>query len=648
MKLIYILDDFFNKFKNIFENIFEKIAKILKTDKYTLIISIFTLLSVIATVNYIIEFVNILIGGIGDNLGQLYISPIYPLIAYYYMIRSNYFKNSEFKKDILKFHIFMFAIIVSVLLVKIVNTFFWSIFFVIPNFLDILKNYSFNIYFSILSLSLFVFSFSLYRIYYSFFKISKQTKLKKIEKILKKHKDDNNLLNLNTVNDKRRNEFTNFLKIGNISIPEQESAKHTLIFTENTKNIERIFGNAISNDLEKRKNINDCANICINELLKTNKVELSKFSFATDINDIQEQELHNISLNNLIISSNKIRGFLKQITYNSKQMNVGITYIFDKDINIDKIIENSNNTEQKYTLYNHDNIYINPFVEENNKAMAKNISDTVFLLNKKLNLNLNINFESLRLLQNSSVILKSVYMSENNILPNLSDLKNILSNLNDISNLVNKFKKINENILTNYTNLLKYFDEILKDENIKIIQDKITAIIKIISEIETSIFAKTILSRENNISFKNILENATINYIPVLDNTLKEIILIQLSNYINTIDNTNYNKILPHNIYISNYNSDNISKSLLAKLTSLNICMIISEKQIYLDNIKYFNNIFAFVDVYSKYPEDFSKIFDNNILKYSKANIDFPRYLIYANNNGNNTNMKKQGLIKNI
>lgn len=645
MKIIYILEDFLNNFKNIFEKICEKIAKVLKTDTYTLIIAIFTLLSCIATVTCILEFIQILIGGIGNNLIHIYISPIYPLIAYYYMVRSKYFKNSEFKKDILKFHIFMFAIIVSILLVKIVNTVFWGIFFAIPNYMYILKNYSFNIYSSTLSLNLFVFSFSLYKIYYSFFKIPKHIQLKKEEKNLNKQKNSTPSLNVTKLNNDRRTEFTNFLKIGNITIPEIENSKHTLIFTEDSNNINRIFTNAISNDLVKRKDINDCANIYINELLKTNRVELSKFSFATDINDIQEQELHNISINNLIISSNKIRDFLKQITYNSKQMNVGITYIFDKDINIEQIIEKSKNTEQKYTLYNSENIYINPFIEENNKAMAKNISDSIFLLNKKLNLNLNINFESLRLLQNSAVILKSVYMNENNILPNLSDLKNILSNLNDISTLVNKFKKINENNLSAYTNLLKYFDEILKDENIKIIQDKISSIIKIITEIETSIFAKILLNRENNISFKNILENAEINYIPVFDNTLKELILLQLTNYISTINEKNYTNILPHNIYISNYNSDNISKSLLSKLTALNIAMIVSEKQIYLDNIKYFNNIFAFVDVYSKYPEDFSKIFDNNILKYSKANIDFPRYLIYSSNN---TNMKKQGLINNI
>lgn len=645
MKIIYILEDFLNNFKNIFEKICEKIAKVLKTDTYTLIIAIFTLLSCIATVTCILEFIQILIGGIGNNLIHIYISPIYPLITYYYMVRSKYFKNSEFKKDILKFHIFMFAIIVSILLVKIVNTVFWGIFFAIPNYMYILKNYSFNIYFSTLSLNLFVFSFSLYKIYYSFFKIPKHIQLKKEEKNLNKQKNSTPSLNVTKLNNDRRTEFTNFLKIGNITIPEIENSKHTLIFTEDSNNINRIFTNAISNDLVKRKDINDCANIYINELLKTNRVELSKFSFATDINDIQEQELHNISINNLIISSNKIRDFLKQITYNSKQMNVGITYIFDKDINIEQIIEKSKNTEQKYTLYNSENIYINPFIEENNKAMAKNISDSIFLLNKKLNLNLNINFESLRLLQNSAVILKSVYMNENNILPNLSDLKNILSNLNDISTLVNKFKKINENNLSAYTNLLKYFDEILKDENIKIIQDKISSIIKIITEIETSIFAKILLNRENNISFKNILENAEIKYIPVFDNTLKELILLQLTNYISTINEKNYTNILPHNIYISNYNSDNISKSLLSKLTALNIAMIVSEKQIYLDNIKYFNNIFAFVDVYSKYPEDFSKIFDNNILKYSKANIDFPRYLIYSSNN---TNMKKQGLINNI
>ncbi len=505
----------------------DKFLKFLKTDRNTFVTYVLTLISAYVVIDRLVELMFMIFTGVSYS----YWGPIEYTLAFAAVVFAFYFSfASKFvKADVDKLRFFntyvicLYVLIVS-FIVQGINSIAWSLILSIPNYAEIVSEYS-NLFRPAFT------AISLYLPLVSFYKVFKWlTFTINDTKDLKDSIFDYGGLSLEGKSkDTGKYSCEILLCVDtesgeDVTIPETKRLESFLVVgVSGSGKTTMIYEPMIARDLDRKYFFREISKEMGFTALRTNIASLNcpydnsylneHFTLDMLTPNPDKADLYNAYMKKMILSSSGGKYVYR---------NFGLTYLSADYDSVERVLNVANNYQIKVNLIDPNNSSspgINPFVYEDPIKTGVAISSVLKGLYTSSRPDLRQAFRentAIQIIENLSILLKEMYPRLNNgDLPNLEDMLNMMNDFSLVEEMCNQMKEIPE-LANKYKILIKYFENNFYADG-KDLTDTKQSVFTASAELDNLLRypgVKNILcNRTNNIEFDKALENGEITFV---------------------------------------------------------------------------------------------------------------------------------------
>ena len=505
----------------------DKFLKFLKTDRNTFMTYILTLISAYILVDRLVELMFMIFTGVSYS----YWGPIEYTLAFGCLIFAFYFSfSSKFvKADVDKLRFFnTYVISLYILIVSFVvqglNSLAWGLILSVPNYAEIVSNYS-NLFRPAFS------AISLYIPLVTFYKVFKWlTFTVNDSKDLKDSIFDYGGISLSGKS-KDTGKYSCEMFLCNDSesgedviIPESKRLESFLVVgVSGSGKTTMIYEPKIARDLDRKFFFKEISKEMGYTALKTG---IATLNIPYDNTYLSE----NFSLNMLAPNPDKVNlynAYMKKMILSSSggkyvYRNFGLTYLSADYDSIEKMLGVAKNYKIKVNLIdpnNADSPGMNPFVYEDPIKTGIAISSVLKGLYATSRPDVQLAFRentAIQIIENLSILLKEMYPKmHDGDLPNLEDMLDMMNDFSLVEDMTKKMKDIPA-LATKYRTLIKYFENNFYSDS-KDLKNTKQSIYTASAELDNLLRypgVKNILcNRTNNLEFDKVLANGEVTYV---------------------------------------------------------------------------------------------------------------------------------------
>ncbi len=505
----------------------DKFLKFLKTDRNTFMTYILTLISAYILVDRLVELMFMIFTGVSYS----YWGPIEYTLAFGCLIFAFYFSfSSKFvKADVDKLRFFnTYVISLYILIVSFVvqglNSLAWGLILSVPNYAEIVSNYS-NLFRPAFS------AISLYIPLVTFYKVFKWlTFTVNDSKDLKDSIFDYGGISLSGKS-KDTGKYSCEMFLCNDSesgedviIPESKRLESFLVVgVSGSGKTTMIYEPMIARDLDRKFFFKEISKEMGYTALKTG---IATLNIPYDNTYLSE----NFSLNMLAPNPDKVNlynAYMKKMILSSSggkyvYRNFGLTYLSADYDSIEKMLGVAKNYKIKVNLIdpnNADSPGMNPFVYEDPIKTGIAISSVLKGLYATSRPDVQLAFRentAIQIIENLSILLKEMYPKmHDGDLPNLEDMLDMMNDFSLVEDMTKKMKDIPA-LATKYRTLIKYFENNFYSDS-KDLKNTKQSIYTASAELDNLLRypgVKNILcNRTNNLEFDKVLANGEVTYV---------------------------------------------------------------------------------------------------------------------------------------
>ena len=505
----------------------DKFLKFLKTDRNTFMTYILTLISAYILVDRLVELMFMIFTGVSYS----YWGPIEYTLAFGCLIFAFYFSfSSKFvKADVDKLRFFnTYVISLYILIVSFVvqglNSLAWGLILSVPNYAEIVSNYS-NLFRPAFS------AISLYIPLVTFYKVFKWlTFTVNDSKDLKDSIFDYGGISLSGKS-KDTGKYSCEMFLCNDSesgedviIPESKRLESFLVVgVSGSGKTTTIYEPMIARDLDRKFFFKEISKEMGYTALKTG---IATLNIPYDNTYLSE----NFSLNMLAPNPDKVNlynAYMKKMILSSSggkyvYRNFGLTYLSADYDSIEKMLGVAKNYKIKVNLIdpnNADSPGMNPFVYEDPIKTGIAISSVLKGLYATSRPDVQLAFRentAIQIIENLSILLKEMYPKmHDGDLPNLEDMLDMMNDFSLVEDMTKKMKDIPA-LATKYRTLIKYFENNFYSDS-KDLKNTKQSIYTASAELDNLLRypgVKNILcNRTNNLEFDKVLANGEVTYV---------------------------------------------------------------------------------------------------------------------------------------
>ena len=501
----------------------DKFLKKLNTNRNTFVTYILTLITIYLAVDRIVEMLLLIFTGVSVS----YWGPIKytfalacPIFSFLFSGTSDFAKSKNTKVTLLYAYLIGLYIIAISMFVQWVNFFGWLLLISVPNYIEIVTDFSELIKPAFCSLAIYVPLITL---------------LPFIKKIILGIDDSKDMIRSIwdyrgiDLSDKKEGHgaFTCevFLLTDNetgktVTMPEKQRFHATIVCgASGTGKTTLVFEPLIARDIERKAFFKEVSKEMGYTALKTGIAVLNKPYHNDYLNE-------NFTLDMLSPVSGKesvYKTYMKKMILNSDidiiYKNMGLTYVAPDYETISHISEFCNNFNIKFNLVDPSNpasIGLNPFVYDNPSQIAIIISSSLKAMYNTVHDDINEAYKedlTIQALENLAILLKVMYpIMHDGALPNIDDLLKLLVNFD----LVEKMCQImsqDEELVEKYNIQLAYFKKhFFKDGSARAETEKYvySAVTQLDNLLRLPGVKSILCNRHNNINFDDALKNGDV------------------------------------------------------------------------------------------------------------------------------------------
>ncbi len=505
----------------------DKFLKFLKTDRNTFMTYILTLISAYVIIDRLVELMFMIFTGVAYS----YWGPIEYTLAFAALVFAFYFSfASKFAKaDIDKLRFFnTYVICLYILFVSFIvqglNSLAWGVILSVPNYAEIVSNYSNLFRPAFTAISLYIPLVTFYKVFkWLTFTINDSKDIKDSifdyggVSLAGKPKDVGKYsCEVMVCVDSESGE--------NIIMPETKRLESFLVVgVSGSGKTTMIYEPMIARDLDRKYFFKEIAKEMGFTALKTG---IATLSLPYDNNYLNE----NFSLNMLTPNPDKAdlyKAYMKKMILGSASgkyiyRDFGLTYLSADYDTIEKMIGIANNYKIKVNLIDPNNPNspgINPFIYADPVKTGIAISSVLKGLYATNRPDLQMAYRenaAIQIIENLSILLKEMYPRlHNDDLPNLEDMLNMMNDFSLVEEMCNEMKAIPE-LANKYRILIKYFENNFYTDG-KDLDDTKKSVYTASAELDNLLRypgVKNILcNRVNNLEFDKALTNGEVTFV---------------------------------------------------------------------------------------------------------------------------------------
>ena len=505
----------------------DKFLKFLKTDRNTFMTYILTLISAYVIIDRLVELMFMIFTGVAYS----YWGPIEYTLAFAALVFAFYFSfASKFAKaDIDKLRFFnTYVICLYILFVSFIvqglNSLAWGVILSVPNYTEIVSNYSNLFRPAFTAISLYIPLVTFYKVFkWLTFTINDSKDIKDSifdyggVSLAGKPKDVGKYsCEVMVCVDSESGE--------NIIMPETKRLESFLVVgVSGSGKTTMIYEPMIARDLDRKYFFKEIAKEMGFTALKTG---IATLSLPYDNNYLNE----NFSLNMLTPNPDKAdlyKAYMKKMILGSASgkyiyRDFGLTYLSADYDTIEKMIGIANNYKIKVNLIDPNNPNspgINPFIYADPVKTGIAISSVLKGLYATNRPDLQMAYRenaAIQIIENLSILLKEMYPRlHNDDLPNLEDMLNMMNDFSLVEEMCNEMKAIPE-LANKYRILIKYFENNFYTDG-KDLDDTKKSVYTASAELDNLLRypgVKNILcNRVNNLEFDKALTNGEVTFV---------------------------------------------------------------------------------------------------------------------------------------
>lgn len=505
----------------------DKFLKFLKTDRNTFATYILTLISAYILIDRLVELMFMIFTGVSYS----YWGPIQYTLAFACLIFAFYFSfSSKFvKADVDKLRFFnSYVISLYILIVSFVvqglNSLAWGLILSVPNYAEIVSNYSNLFRPAFTAISLYIPLVTFYKLFkWLTFTVNDSKDLKDSIfdyggiSLSGKPKDTGKYsCEIFLCNDSESGE--------DVIIPESKRLESFLVVgVSGSGKTTMIYEPMIARDLDRKYFFKEISKEMGYTALKTGIASLNSPYDNSYLNE-------NFSLNMLTPNPDKVNlynAYMKKMILSSSggkyvYRNFGLTYLSADYDSIERVLSVAKNYKIKVNLIdpnNSDSPGMNPFVYDDPIKTGIAISSVLKGLYATSRPDVQLAFRentAIQIIENLSILLKEMYPKlHDGDLPNLEDLLDMMNDFSLVEDMNKRMKEI-PTLATKYRTLIKYFENNFYADS-KDLKNTKQSIYTASAELDNLLRypgVKNILcNRTNNLEFDKVLANGEVTYV---------------------------------------------------------------------------------------------------------------------------------------
>lgn len=505
----------------------DKFLKFLKTDRNTFVTYILTLISAYVIIDRLVELMFMIFTGVSYS----YWGPIEYTLAFAAVVFAFYFSfASKFAKaDIDKLRFFntyvicLYILFVS-FIVQGINSIAWSLILSVPNYAEIVSEYSNLFRPAFTAISLYIPLVTFYKVFkWLTFTINDTKDLK--DSIF----DYGGLSLAGKPKDTGKYSCEVLLCVDtesgeDVVIPETKRLESFLVVgVSGSGKTTMIYEPMMARDLDRKYFFREISKEMGFTALRTG---IATLNCPYDNSYLNE----NFTLDMLTPNPDKVdlyNAYMKKMILSSSggkyvYRNFGLTYLSADYDSVERILNVANNYKIKVNLIDPNNSSspgINPFVYEDPIKTGIAISSVLKGLYTSSRPDLRQAFRenaAIQIIENLSILLKEMYPRLNDgDLPNLEDMLNMMNDFSLVEEMCNKMKEIPE-LANKYKILIKYFENNFYADGKDIATTKqsvFTASAELDNLLRYPGVKNILCNRTNNIEFDKALENGEVTFV---------------------------------------------------------------------------------------------------------------------------------------